>query len=748
MMKKRLLLVTALFCSLAYANRAGSAEQSQFEYPFYLVDAYDADGICWQGMRADGSYLYSVVPERWLVGPPPSEKSAVTVAIDHWIELQFLGRIVDGPGGDIRVVEMGRAGEHALIFMTDGAGREYLLDEAVSSGIGGELPTPIHLETSGVELPFVPRAVRIVALDPNGLAPGFDVASLRARIDSSCSRTACNPIPVDGAKGASADASLHWTPGCAADEHIIYFGTKRSDVEKGVASVSNPPQPLDANSFEPFTLQLGQKYYWRVDEANDVEPNSPWMGEVWSFSVADCCIVDDFESYSDSNNPLSVTWTRTGGRFLYIVDDPVHECSLQSMALEYSYGGNFYTEVVRTFSPPVNWISSEAKMLELFFWGTPGNDTGGQLYVRINDDQTNVTVPYDGDANDVASEAWHAWRIDLQEFADLNLANIESIAVGLRPATGPSDIGMGILHFDNIRLCTSKCLPEKRPHADFNRDCTANFQDLEEMTQQWLDTGYNIYPVAAPNAPAAWYKFDGDTTDSAGDAHGEPDSHSYDTGVYGQAIRLDGHNDSVQVTNAANLFARIDAGITIAFWQFGEDSPHRTDTICCSNYTYGQRNPAIAINLGCWRAPGKYNWDCGHPWSFENRLSGYHRYKSEWTDRWNHWAFTKDVNDGTMQIFLNGGLYDSRVDANSPITGITSFEIGSGWYGGYDGLIDDFRIYDYALSQPEVAHVATDGTGVFDLPLLSPVDLFLDDHIDFHDFAPLASDWLEDHLWP
>jgi hypothetical protein len=204
------------------------------------------------------------------------------------------------------------------------------------------------------------------------------------------------------------------------------------------------------------------------------------------------------------------------------------------------------------------------------------------------------------------------------------------------------------------------------------------------------------------------------------------------------------------------LFSKINKKITIAFWQYGKDSPHHTDTVCCSNYTYGvgfppggvPRNPTIAINLGCWRQPGKYNWDCGYPWSFDNRLSGFHRSKAEWTGRWNHWAFTKDANTDTMKIFLNGVLYDSRIGAGSPITGINSYEIGTGWYGRYDGLIDDFRVYDYALSQPEVAYIATNGTGIFDLALLSPADLYPDDRIDFHDFAVLVSEWLDNQLWP
>jgi hypothetical protein len=101
-----------------------------------------------------------------------------------------------------------------------------------------------------------------------------------------------------------------------------------------------------------------------------------------------------------------------------------------------------------------------------------------------------------------------------------------------------------------------------------------------------------------------------------------------------------------------------------------------------------------------------------------------------------------------MRVYLNGVLIDSRADANSPISDITSFEIGSGWYGGYDGLLDDFRIYNYALSAPEIAHVATDGTGIFRFSLLSPFDIVNDDMIDFKDFSILAQHWLENSLWP
>jgi hypothetical protein len=35
----------------------------------------------------------------------------------------------------------------------------------------------------------------------------------------------------------------------------------------------------------PDGLVPGTTYYWRIDEVNDADPNSPWKGDVWSFSI-------------------------------------------------------------------------------------------------------------------------------------------------------------------------------------------------------------------------------------------------------------------------------------------------------------------------------------------------------------------------------------------------------------------------------------------------------------------------------
>ncbi len=716
-------LLTLAVIYLAFTLKAATFAGEAFEYPCYLVDAYDVDDSCWTGMDADGEYNgpIQVVPEQWLVGPPLSDKSGVTLPPDHWVELQFRGPIIDGPGNDILLIELGPVSEQALIFITDGAGRERLIGIATSGSAGsGVDPTEIGFDISDIVLPFEPCAVRILGIDNGGGAPGFDIANVRARICTDCGDAACNPIPVDGAKNVPIDAILSWSKGQFADKHIVHLGTDISNI-----GVSEPPQPQDANTFDPGGLEIDTTYYWRIDEVNDqnVQP-----GEVWSFTTINLnyLVIDDFEQYNSSTgsdrNRISDTWKNTN---VILSENYAHKCSKKSMAIKLrDYSTGTYTEnVVRTFTPPQDWTAAGMKALELFFSDITENSYASMyIYITLNDGNNEAFAIYPIDSNNITNDLWYLWRIDLQEFQDIDLSNIESMEIGFYSDSNYTSLSFNDKFlFDDIRLYPSRCLEENISDADFNSDCLVNFKDLDEMAYSWLDTGYKVYPVAAPNLPV---------------------------GVYDNAISFDGYKDAVEITNAADVFSKISTAITIAFWQYGADSPYHTDTLFCSNYTYGEDDPAIAINLGCWRRPGIYHWACGSPWSFDNKLSGYHRYPGEWFGRWNHWAFTKDADTGIMQIFLNGVLYDSRTGSHSPISGITSFEIGNGWYGGYDGTIDDFLIYDYALTQPEIAYIATDGTGIFDQTLLTPADLNSDNNIDFADFALLAEHWLENQIWP
>jgi hypothetical protein len=103
--------------------------------------------------------------------------------------------------------------------------------------------------------------------------------------------TARNPQPADGAIHPDTWASLGWTPGAFAGSHDVYFGENFDDVNAGAEAAfqGNQSSTFFVVGFPGFPypdgLVPGTTYYWRVDEIDDLHPDSPWTGDVWSFMV-------------------------------------------------------------------------------------------------------------------------------------------------------------------------------------------------------------------------------------------------------------------------------------------------------------------------------------------------------------------------------------------------------------------------------------------------------------------------------
>jgi len=93
---------------------------------------------------------------------------------------------------------------------------------------------------------------------------------------------------------------LLWSPGDFAVEHDVYFGLDANAVAD--ADTSSPQyKARQAEMMYPLTGLVefaGGPYYWRIDEINT--DSSITKGRIWSFSVADYLIVDDFEDYTDT----------------------------------------------------------------------------------------------------------------------------------------------------------------------------------------------------------------------------------------------------------------------------------------------------------------------------------------------------------------------------------------------------------------------------------------------------------------
>ncbi len=295
-----------------------------------------------------------------------------------------------------------------------------------------------------------------------------------------------NPKPPDGAVDVRQTTFLGWEPGEAAASHQIYFGTDEEALKNAV--MASPEfiglDELGAEGFNPGKLLWDTTYYWRIDEVNDTNPDSPWIGSIWSFTTANFPVVDDFEDYDVGNNEIWWAWkdglgyaahdsepaypgNGTGSAVgdettaSYTEEFIVHG-GLQSMPLAYDNnkeGYSNYSEVELTLSTtrdlrPRDWTEEGVVTLTIWFRGRLDNDAE-PLYVAISNSTGESAIVIHDDPAAAQIEVWTQWVIPLQSFADQGvvLTDVDKIAIGLGTQgnlTTPG--GAGKMYFDDIRL--------------------------------------------------------------------------------------------------------------------------------------------------------------------------------------------------------------------------------------------------------------------------------------------------------
>ncbi len=259
--------------------------------------------------------------------------------------------------------------------------------------------------------------------------------------------------PVNGAEDVTQTPVLTWAPGLGAT-YDIYFGTDASALEKKASG------NLGSESYKPGQLEWNTTYYWRVDEANSANADSPWIGPLWSFTTANFLIIDDMEAYNDLD-PADPNSNRIFNAWIDGYDDPTNGSLVGNDMPPFAeqtivHGGNqsmpmYYdnsagkSEATLTLTSNRDWTVNGVNTLTIWFRGGSSN-AAETLYVALNG-----SARVDNDNPDAATIArWIAWNIDLQKFTDqgVNLTNINSITIGLSSVTG----GTGTIYVDDIRL--------------------------------------------------------------------------------------------------------------------------------------------------------------------------------------------------------------------------------------------------------------------------------------------------------
>ena len=167
-------------------------------------------------------------------------------------------------------------------------------------------------------------------------------------------------------------------------------------------------------------------------------------------------------------------------------------------------------------------------------------------------------------------------------------------------------------------------------------------------------------------------------------------------GVIGQAIRLDGADDYVYLNDTLSSY--IDSGpFTFAIWAYRE-GPCQTNS---SKIMEKKDSSSIAIE--CRASDNKLNWSVK---DFNDISTSTLYLTTMELDQWYHLVGVREGNN--IYFYINGELDDSQTQTYTGHFRQGRIRIGHGFAGGnrlFEGVVDDARIYDRALSASEVSRL-------------------------------------------
>jgi hypothetical protein len=391
--------------------------------------------------------------------------------------------------------------------------------------------------------------------------------------------------------------------------------------------------------------------------------------------------------------------------------------------------------------------------------GIESNDTE-RMYVAIaNSNGTTGTVYYEDndniDINATLLDTWTEWNIDLKDFQDqgVNLADINSVAIGLGTQGNTTPGGSGKMYFEDIRLYRPKYIPGKGTPlaADFNGDGVVDYRDFETMADDWLMQD-EIIATANPGTAnlVAYYPLDEGAGTVAGDSAGShngtvvggaqwiagPDG-------FGSALHFDGTSPG-QYVDLGTWNPSVGTGqLTVCLWANWDGTTDYWQGLIAKRDTWAENEMMWHIEANQEEGYVSSSRESGQT------MGGF----IPQIGQWEHVALTFDGTTGTLYRY--GSVVDSGPFSLGPDTEAALVFGACEANGGnpYNGALDEVRIYNRALSQAEIAYLISDGADTLHVPVLSSADLYDDEPVgskalNFKDFAILADSWLDEQVWP
>ncbi len=236
-------------------------------------------------------------------------------------------------------------------------------------------------------------------------------------------------------------------------------------------------------------------------------------------------------------------------------------------------------------------------------------------------------------------------------------------------------------------------------------------------------SGQEITAVAPdPAGLVAHYEFEGDAADTSafqpsadGTLVGNP---TFAPGVFGQAIDLDGDGDYVDCGNES--FFDINDQLTVTSWIKVSEFDKKYQAIIAkgdNSWRLARAGDSNNIEFAC-------NGTAATRWTGKGEIPWAVFGTTDVNDgKWHHIA---GVFDGTrLQLYIDGVLEAAKAAAKS--IDVSNYNVCIGANAQvpgreWNGLIDDVRIYNYALSQAEIVSVM--GKSEIDVPSSLPATLY------------------------
>jgi hypothetical protein len=169
------------------------------------------------------------------------------------------------------------------------------------------------------------------------------------------------------------------------------------------------------------------------------------------------------------------------------------------------------------------------------------------------------------------------------------------------------------------------------------------------------------------------------------------------TGKFNSGLDLDGTNDYVLLP---------DFGLTsgsVSMWIY----PHGVGDRRLFSQTSGLTTQGGATRIGLsgevqvWDGAG--NWESVAP---NGTIS---------VNNWYHLVFIYEGNNGATTLYVNGKVQSTSSTTDFDFSGVqmgigATFVLTFGSY--YDGIVDDFRVYNYPLSATQIQKLYNDNSGV------------------------------------